>query len=148
MKTPKYEYGLYTWGGFYNNGNVAIHGHKDRGLMFFDTKKQRDEHLGVLQKACDSLGTSDACLVKKIWEGFSARDLPCIHRVIELDGKQYYSKCEWHWPEEIKVLLYHKEYKWYPGFNDYSAGYNVDYNKAVILEEWITGSFTIKNDEV
>ena len=38
------------------------------------------------------------------------------------------------------------ENNWYPGFNDYPLGENFDYNenKVTVIQEWITGSFLVK----
>jgi len=139
---PKYEYYLYTWGGFYNDDNKKVHGFEPcEDGFYFDTKEERDFYLQTLQDACSKLGTDDACLVNQIAEGCSVRIKPCIHRVSEYKGERVHSICLWSWPQDVRVLRYHLEYKWYLGFNDYPFGEDVDYRDVKVIDEWITGAF-------
>lgn len=153
MTTPKYEYALYTWGGFYNDHNVAIHGFKpEKSQIYFDTKENRTEYLNLLENAkklVTNLGSTDAYLATDLSEGYTVRDTPVMHRIVKYKNKEYYSSNKWSWHEDdISVLQYHMTYKWYPGFNDdiieQSLNEEIDYNKVEIVQEWITGSF--KND--
>jgi hypothetical protein len=142
----QYKYAAFTWGGFYNKSNVAIHGCEERGLVYLDTEAERNEYVQTLKGKLNLIGAADWILCIKTFEGFDIDILPCLHRVIELDGKQYYSRRQWDWLEELSALEYHLEWKWTPGFNDYPAG-DVDYTKAKIIQEWITGSFIYKRSE-
>lgn len=147
MNDLKYEYGVHTWGGFYNDHNRAIH-HFEEGTQYFPTKELRHTYLNSLENARRALTYSDATLAKHLFEGFNIRDLPVIHRVVEYRGKQYYSKYEYSWPETASVLLYYMENKWYPGLNDdtveETVGHSVDYKEVKIIQEWLSGSIMLE----
>ena len=155
MELPyKYLYGIYTWGGFYNPWNVEIHGYRpSQEPKFFDTEVERQDYIDALEGGvydCREKGHTDPVLCKKLWEGYDAEKLPTIHRIVEYKGKRYYSEDKWSWPTDYSTLVYYKENKWYPGFNDRTVEENtnedVNYDEVVIIQEWITGSF-ILNEE-
>lgn len=140
-ETRKYEYFIHTWGGFYNQSNVDIHGFtkEQGGSKWFDTKEDRENYINLLENVCKNLGTPDACIVHVIDEGYDTRDVPTAHRITEYEGKHYYSCDKWNWPSDLSTIEYHMEWKWYPGFNDYPLGMDFDYSKVNIVQEWITG---------
>jgi hypothetical protein len=148
MKEIKYEYFIYTWGGFYNHTDK--HGYKSEP-RWFDSKEERNEYLKVLNETCNKLGTWDAILAVKTSEGYHTREVPTIHRVVEYEGKRYYSTNKWNWPEDFITLEYFNEHKWYPGFNDdiieEELKKQIDYNKVIIIQEWITGAFDVNNEK-
>lgn len=145
MKDIKYEYFVHTWGGFYNEHNKEVH-KQEEGSKWFNTKEERDKYIDNLYKLCDSLNTPDACLAKVVAEGYNTRELPTCHRVVEYEGKEYYTKYDWEWSASYSNLRYWMEYKWYPGFNDYPLGEDFDYSKVKVVQEWITGAFDIHEE--
>ena len=80
-----------------------------------------------------------------ISEGYCCRTRTVLHRVIEWDGKRYYTQLDMGVNYPMDVAQYHLEWKWYPGFNDYPLGEDFDYdnNPVQIIQEWITGAFTV-----
>ena len=137
--TPKYQYCVKTWGGFYNDEYFAIHGLK-KGEYVFDTAEERQVfiyHRRVIEKQLNA----DA-LVIDCTEGYCCEIDTVCHRIVEIDGKQYYStrNVGRNYPfSAAKALM---EYHWYTGSNDYPLGMAFDYGKAKIkmIKEWITGA--------
>jgi len=138
---PKYEYHLLTWGGFYNEEYLKIHNIQS-GDYYFDTSEERQAFINRLYSFESQLGTNG--LVMTLTEGYCCRTRTVIHRVIEWDGKTYYTQCDMGVNYHMDAAQYHLEYKWYPGFNDYPLGEDFDYdnNPVQIIREWITGAFT------
>ena len=142
MNKPLYEYLIHTWGGFYNSHNKQKHGFEE-GTRYFTSKEGRQTYLDRLEEEKDKLKTPDACLVYQLAEGFHVRNLPCCHRIVEWEGKQYYSYRQWNYPTSTSSLKYYMENKWYVGFNDYPLGDDFDYenNEVKVVQEWVTGAF-------
>ena len=138
MKDLKYEYAIKLWGGFFNDEHKDFH-KKEDGDFYFDTSQARREFL-IDYQILEELHQAKR-LTYTEWEGFQARVPSVIHRVIEFEGKQYYSKREMFNNQSYDSCKYHLEYKWTPGFNDYPLGINFDYEKVTVIKEWITGSF-------
>lgn len=136
----KYRYSVFTWGGFYNK--EYEHDHKE-GLHIFDTKEERDSYLIMLKGVAQAMNANYLMSVED--EGFNVQEPVVLHRVIELNGKYYYSKSVTHVWESINqrfaTACYYIDNKWYPGFNDYPAGDDADYENARVIQEWITGAF-------
>lgn len=145
MDNPKYEYYIYTWGGFYNDKYFKVHKHLP-GARWFDTKESRDAYLELLKEIETTLNARH--LAYQVAEGCHTRNLPVIHRISEYKGKRVYTRYEWSWPESLSALKYHAEWKWYPGFNDYPFGEDFDdYQNVNIVQEWFTGAFDNLEDE-
>jgi hypothetical protein len=141
----KYEYYLYTWGGFYNEWNK--HGEKP-GHHYFDTAKERQVYIDKLQDIEKKLDARH--LAMRLHEGFNCRTSTKLHRVIEVDGKTYYSENDLGVGVDFEGATYILEYKWRPGFNDEPLGGDFDYDshKVKIIQEWISGCFTFKENEL
>ncbi len=146
MKNLKYEYSLKTWGGFYNEYHKAIH-KEEEGDHYFSTEVERDEYLKKLKKISGS--EISKTLVSNKDEGYHVRDLPTAHRVIRIDGKEYYSSRSGFSSHTLDNMVYMLEHTWTTGFNDYPLGEDFDYDNAdiEIVQEWITGSFTFTRTE-
>jgi len=143
----KYQYAIYTWGGFYNQEYQSQHKYEP-GQRVFDTKEERDDYIADLRVKEISLDARHLMMV--LDEGFAVNEVLTCHRVIKFEGKYYYSSdviSVWGTFEEgvFGTASYHMRWKWYPGFNDYPAGEGKDYSKAEVIQEWITGAF--KPDE-
>ena len=139
----KYEYLLHTWGGFYNKYYQEKHGEVS-GYHYFDSKEERDEYLEKLKKI--EIELSAFHLVTILSEGYNAREVTTLHRVIKYEGKEYYSKYELSPNYPYDAAKYHLENKWYPGFNDYPLGEDFDYENVETVQEWITGAFDITDE--
>lgn len=137
LQNNKYEYFLLTWGGFYNEEH--LHGFKE-GNYWFDTLEERTEYINKLHKAeIKYLNARMLCI--SLNEGFNLRVETKLHRVIEFDNKKYYSEYSMGYGYPYDAAMYHMEYKWQPGFNNYPLGEEFDYSKIIILQEWVSGSF-------
>lgn len=139
----KYEYLLYTWGVFYNKEHQEKH-NQIEGCHYFDTKEERDEYLLRLRKI--EIELNARCLMSTKSEGYCVRDLVTMHRVVKWKGKEYYSKLVAHPNYLYSSAKSYMKNAWFPGFNDYPLGEEFDYqkNKVEIVQEWVTGSFDIK----
>lgn len=142
MSNPlKYQYHLHTWGGFYNDCHRNIH-HYEPGDYFFDTSAERHDYIETLEAISEVLNARVLCITRT--EGFCCDVRTCLHRVVEWDGKQYYSTRDMgvNYPYDAAVSFI--EWNWTPGFNDYPLGEDFDYegNEVKVLQEWITGAFT------
>lgn len=135
---PKYEYHLSTWGGFYNDEHKAKHGYEE-GDYWFDSATEREMYIDKLKKVEKELNAR--VLMISTNEGFNTRVKTILHRVIEWEGKQYYSSRDMGYAYPYETAQYILHYKWYPGFNDYPLGEDFNYDNVEILEEWISGSF-------
>jgi len=136
----KYEYLLHTWGGFYNKQFKHIH-KQESGYHYFDTKEAREEYLNqlkIFEKDLDA-----RVLMSVLTEGYNTRVMTTLHRVIKVEGKEYYSKCEISPNFPFEVAKYHLENKWQPGLNDYPLGEEFDYSEGSyeLIQEWITVAF-------
>lgn len=136
---PKYEYHLYTWGGFYNEEYFKIH-QKPKGDFWFDTSEERQQFIDELRSIEEKLNARHLIMV--LSEGYCCRIRTVLHRVIEWDGKRYYTKCDLGVNYPISAAKYYLEYKWTVGFNDYPLGDDFDYenNRVKVVQEWITGA--------
>lgn len=143
----KYRYSVYTWGGFYNEEYQKIHKQVE-GLRVFDNLREKTRYIILLRKIEKELDAKYLMMVQD--EGFAVATPLTCHRVINLNGKYYYSSDTINvWPtfeDSFSTACYHMEWKWYPGFNDYPAGEEladeeVDYSTAKVVQEWITGAF-------
>jgi hypothetical protein len=139
MKEPEYEYHLFTWGGFYNEEHLKIH-KKPRGDFWFKTKKERQQFINELKSIERELNVKH--LMMTLSEGYCCRIRTVLHRVIEWEGKRYYSKYDMGVNYPMDAAEYHLTWKWYPGFNDYPLGEDFDYykNEVKVIREWITGA--------
>lgn len=136
----KYEYLLHTWGGFYNEEFKEIH-KEESGYHYFDTKEEREQYLNKLKNIEKELNAR--VLISVLSEGYNTRIMTTLHRVIKVDGKEYYSRHDMSPNYPFEVAKFHLEYKWQPGFNDYPLGENFDYStdNYELIQEWITGGF-------
>jgi|TARA_Y100000310_G_C20369064_1_gene662649 hypothetical protein len=145
MKDLKYEYLLFTWGGFYNKEHSKIHKEK-AGYQFYDSKEERDAYVLKLKKIEQDLGAKHLMISK--YEGYNVRIETVLHRVIKFRDKEYYSNYSLALAYPYDLAKGHLENKWYPGFNDYPLGEKFDYenNDIEIVQEWITGAFDINEE--
>jgi|688.fasta_scaffold520280_2 hypothetical protein len=136
---PKYEYHLHTWGGFYNEQYFKIH-QKPPGDFWFDTAEARQQFIDELKAIEEKLDARH--LVINLSEGYCCRTNTVLHRVIEWEGKRYYSKYDMGINYPFSAAKYHLEWKWTCGFNDYPLGEDFDYdeNQPKVIQEWITGA--------
>jgi len=81
-------------------------------------------------------------------EGYCCNIRTILHRVIEYEGKQYYSSNNMGINFPAQSAAFHMTYKWTPGFNDYPLGEDFDYSKVKIVQEWITGAFNTKDEYI
>jgi hypothetical protein len=137
MNDLKYEYHLFTWGGFYNEGYLKIH-KKPQGDFWFNTEKDRNKFLDELKDI--EIELNARCLAFTVSEGYCCRINTVLHRVIEFNRERFYSSCDMGINYEFSAAKYHLEWKWTPGFNDYPLGGDFDYSKVKIIQEWITGA--------
>lgn len=136
----KYLYHLHTWGGFYNSEHAEKHGEKE-GDFYFSTSEERARYLKGLQKTERKLGAH--YLMHTFSEGYCWDVRTKLHRVVEYNGKRYYSERDMGVNFPYDRAKYHLENKWTPGFNSYPLGENfTDYVNLTTVQEWITGAFT------
>lgn len=142
----KYEYGLQTWGGFYNQEHQVKH-KEQKGYKYFDTEEERDSYLEYLKHIEES--TNAHYLMFNTFEGFCCRDVVTLHRISEYNGDQYHTKRELTPYYSYSAAKYMLEYKWYLGFNDYPLGKDFDYESENIkvIEEWISGNFAMEDED-
>lgn len=140
MEIPAYQYHALTWGGFYNKEYKSIHG-LDSGDFIFKTESERDKFIKERKSIESKLGAHS--LVFSLSEGFCCDIRTVLHRVVNIDGKDYYSSYDMGINYPFSVASYHLENKWYTGFNDYPLGEDFDYENAKIkkVKEWITGAW-------
>lgn len=143
-KIPKYQYHVQTWGGFYSEANRKIHG-LSPGDFVFDSADDRDLFISNRVKISQELNAQ--YLVTSNTEGFNCGTRVILHRVIEHEAKQYYSRYDAGINFPFDAAKYHIENKWYPGFNDYPLGYDFDYSNVKIVSQWITGAFQIPTED-
>ena len=143
MDCPKYQYHVLTWGGFYNVEYIKIH-KMEAGDYFFYTKEDRDAFINLRVTIEKKLRTG--VLVIQKTEGYCCDTRTVLHRVIEFEGAQYYTKHDMGINYPFSSAKYHLSNKWYPGYNDYPLGEDFDYNEVTIVKEWITGAFENTDD--
>lgn len=136
---PKYEYHVHTWGGFYNKEHKDIH-KKESGDFWFNTKEERQSFIDELRTIEKQLNARH--LAMTLSEGYCCRIHTVLHRVVEWQGKQYYSSYDMGINYPFGAAKFHLEWKWTCGFNDYPLGEEFDYhkNKPIVIQEWITGA--------
>jgi len=108
-KELKYEYHLQTWGGFYNDEYAKIH-KKVEGDFWFDTKEERQlyiDELKFIRKELNAVG-----LALDISEGYNCRQTTTLHRVVEWEGKRYYSTYDLGINYPFRAANYHLNWKW------------------------------------
>lgn len=141
LEIPKYEYHLFTWGGFYNKQYFQIH-KKPNGNFWFETAEERQIFIDELKAIEEKLDARH--LVMTLSEGYCCRIRTVLHRVIEFENERYYSKYDMGVNYPIDVAKYHLELKWTFGFNNYPLGEDFDYaseeENIKIISEWITGA--------
>lgn len=137
MEQPKYEYHVRTWGGFYNEEYQSVH-KKESGDFWFDTIEARRAYIDELRQIEQTMNARHLALTTT--EGFCCRIRTVCHRVIEFDGKQYYTTSDLGVNCSFSVAEYWMSDKWYPGFNDEPLGEDFDYTKVKVVAEWITGA--------
>ena len=140
----KYEYLLFTWGGFYNKEHQDKH-KEIGGCHYFDNFIERNNYLQKLKDIEFELNAKH--LAFTVNEGFHVREHTILHRVILYNNINYYTQNDMGANYHYDAAKYHLQNKWYPGFNDYPLGEDFDYSKVKIIQEWITGSFTINNND-
>jgi hypothetical protein len=146
--SPKYQYHLQTWGGFYNKEHT--HGFKS-GDYIFDTLEERDAYINKLKQAEIDYPKA-RMLALSTSEGYNCNVRTTLHRVIEFENKEYYTTYDMGINFPYSTAQFHMEYKWYPGFNDYPLGENFpydnpkEYQKIKIKQEWITGAFNLNKE--
>lgn len=121
----KYEYLLHVWGGFWNAGNIAIHGDLDVPYRWFDSKSDRQAEIDRLDELCNSLGTFDACIAKRLTEGFLTRKEFVIQSFVKDNGNLvivennlgygFWSDDEFE--TEDSHIQYMKDWKWDVGYD-------------------------------
>ncbi len=138
-KMPKYEYGVYLWGGFFNEEYQPLHGFEE-GNYYFDTAEEREKFISELKDISQKHNAK--YLMTHEFEGCSCR-VPCIlHRVTKFEGKEVYSTYDLFNCTSLDIAEYHLENKWFPGCNDNPFGEDFDYdNSDIEVHEWITGAF-------
>ena len=136
---PKYEYHLYTWGGFYNEEYLKVH-NKPEGNFWFNTAEERQQFIDELKEIEKKLNARS--LAMTLSEGYCCRIPTVLHRVVEWEGKRYYSNHNMGMNYPMNEAKYHLEWKWTCGFNDYPLGEDFDYenNEPKVIQEWITGA--------
>ena len=139
----KYKYALLVWGGFYNEEHLRRH-QETEGYYYFDTKEEREEYLNKLISISKKINVEYLTYEKN--EGYCCRKIPVVHRVIKFKGNEYYTSASMLHGCSYDQAKYYLECKWRLGFNDYPLGYDFDYDSGgiEIVQEWITGAFTVK----
>lgn len=139
LDTPKYQYCVKTWGGFYNQEHFLIHGLKE-GEYVFDTLEERRAFIDERKEIENRLDAR--VLMISCSEGFCCNIDTVCHRVVEINGIQYYSSDNCGRNYTFEAAKYWMENKWYTGFNDYPLGRDFDYEAVEIkvIKEWITGA--------
>lgn len=143
---PKYQYHVQCWGGFYNDEYQKIHGYNP-GNFIFDTKEERQKYIDTLKKIEVELNAR--MLALNLTEGYCCNIDTVLHRIVEYQGKEYYSQRNLGINYSYRSAQYMIEWKWYPGFNDYPLGEDFDYENDKdwkLVSEWISGSFTQTED--
>lgn len=140
--TPKYEYCLKTWGGFFNEEFAKEHLYNP-GVRFFDTEKEREVYLGQMRWWEIELNARHLTALKV--EGYNL-ERTVVHRITEWEGESYYTSSEMTYGLTPEVAQYHLDSQWTPGHNDYPLGEDFDYetNKVTIIQEWFTGTICDK----
>ena len=143
----KYQYRLYTWGGFYNSCYQDIH-NQEEGFHYFETWGDRENYINNLKSLEKELGAFH--LMIDVSEGYDeAFEITTLHRVVRFGGVDYYSTNQIPNVSSYELAVFIMEDKWYPGHNDYPLGENFDYSyqsSYEIVQEWITGSFTVEKE--
>lgn len=134
-----YQYHLHTWGGFYNEQYQAVH-KRSPGEFLFDTESDRQVYVDELQRLEVELNAR--VLMTDLSEGYCCGIRTVLHRVIEWEGKRYYSEKDLGVNYPFSAARYHMAWKWYLGHNDYPLGEDFDYETypPKIIQEWITGA--------
>ena len=139
--TPKYQYHVKTWGGFYNVEHKAIHG-LSKGDYFFDTEEERSQWIAERKEISERLNAN--ALVFTETEGYTCNVRTVCHRITRFEGRKYYTTSDLGVNYSYSAAMHWMEYKWYPGFNDYPLGDEFDYeNIKLKTHEWITGAFPV-----
>ena len=135
---PKYEYHVFTWGGFYNDEHKAKH-KREPGDYWFDTVEEREAYIKELESISKQLNAQ--VLMINRTEGFDCRTRTVAHRVSEYKGIRAYTTRDLGINYEFSAAKYMMENNWYPGFNDYPFG-DIDYTSEEfkVVGEWITGA--------
>ena len=138
-KEPKYEYHLFTWGGFYNEEYQKIH-NKSSGNFWFDTSEERQKFIDELKEIEERLNAR--YLMTSLSEGYCCGIETILHRVVEWKGKRYYSNYNLGVNYPMSAAKYFLEWKWTCGFSDFPLGEDFDYenNKPTVIQQWITGA--------
>jgi len=146
MEIPKYQYHVLTWGGFYNDEYKAIHG-LEEGDFFFDSKGERDKFIRE-RKAIEKDLQAHFLMIHKT-EGYNCHIRTICHRIVEIEGKQYYSTYDLGINYPFSSAVYMMNHKWYIGCNDYPLGEDFDYDSVEVkyIKEWVTGAFDIEEEE-
>jgi hypothetical protein len=130
----KYEYHLFTWGGFYNEEYFKIH-KKPRGDFWFDSSEKRQEFINELRDIENKLNAYS--LAMTLSEGYCCRTRTIVHRVFEYNGKTYYQTYDLGINYEFAPAKYFIEYKW--GFED-EKNQEINDNEVKVIKSWITGA--------
>jgi len=140
----KYQYALYTWGGFYNDKNSESHGELD-GLHLFDSDSEREKYLYYLKKLEEECGYKYLAHTK--WEGYDCSTTPTLHRISSFNGEEVYTYYDMDMKMSYSSCEYHLN-KWYPSHNDYPFGEDFDYSQKgfKVVKEWVTGSFDFEGE--
>lgn len=136
------KYHVLTWGGFYNDEHKAKHG-LEEGDFLFDTDAERQAFIAERNRIADELNAHFLCIRQS--EGYCCETRTVLHRVCEFNGKKDYSTYDLGINYPYTPAMYHLVHKWYPGFNHYPFGDDVDYQSPEfkVLGEWITGAFEV-----
>lgn len=142
----KYEYLLRTWGDFYNDEFVDVHG-KLSGYHYFDTEEERQTYIDGLEDVRKCLGTK-VQLAMDLSEGFHCKIIVTLHRVTKYEGKLYHTTKELGPNYPYHIAMHHLEWTRAIGVRDYPLGETFDYSNVEsyeVVQGWITGAFTIEN---
>ncbi len=130
----KYEYHLFTWGGFYNEEHFKIH-KQPRGDFWFDSVEERQLFINKLRKIEDELNARSLAIT--LSEGYCCRIKTVAHRVFDYNGKTYYQNYDLGINYSFDVAKYFIEYKW--GFEDEKCVAIKD-DQVKVIKSWVTGA--------
>lgn len=141
----KYEYLVFTWGGFYNKEYRKLHKQKP-GNRWFDTKEDADSYINFLKELEERYDARHLAISRE--EGYNTRKKTICHRVVEVDGKMYESTYDLGYAYPIDSAVYWCIWKWYPGCNDYVAIQDSDKDLDKIENENVWVEYADENGTI
>ncbi len=121
FENEKYEYLLKTWGGFYNDKFVKIHG-KQEGSFFFDSKKERKVYIDELKQIEKKLNARVLMITEE--EGKNVRYSTIAKMKMAYNGKTYEHETDFGcaYPEDSAHFMF------------YDGNYACDCNRSLFLK--------------